>query len=149
MSRVWIGLVMMLPGLAWAQTFESREDRFVLIDSAPPVIGDLVYRQDRQDPDKRLSYSKEEFRFETDTHIIVTHLSKVACGAPERLSDFHIMAIQYLPRVPTSFRDATRHDYYKEVYVRDEAQRLRLYEDVTGMQMVELAERFQPDCVNL
>lgn len=147
MIRLWP--LLMIPGVALAQTFQSREDRFIYTDIVPPVVGELTSSVSGKDEARQLSYSKQEFRYETKTHIIVTHISKVDCGSTPLEDDFHIMAIQYLPRVPTSFADATRHDYYKDVYVRDEDGRLRLYEDVTGQQMLELAERFQPGCVSL
>lgn len=149
MQRLLVWLIFLWPGLVFAQNFQSREDKFIYAQDTPPVVGELASSQSHEDEARQLNYSKQEFRYETKSHIIVTHVSKVVCGGTEMLEDLHIMAIQYLPRVPTSFLDATRHDYYKDVYVRDEEGRLRLYEDVTGMQMVELMARFQPDCVSL
>lgn len=150
--RWWLLVVgICVPLIAESQTFHSREDQFIFVDRTPTIVGALKEQFSRHDPEHDLSYAKEVYQAETDTHFIVTHISKVACGTASLTNpkSSYLMAIQYLPRVPKSFLDATRHDYFKEVYVMDENERVRLYEDVTGHQMLELTERFRPVCVSL
>lgn len=141
-------LLALLPSLALA---EAREDQFVVLNNMPDVVGELTDSVERESETDGMKHAKEVYRLDTDTHHIITHISSASCQAKEGApaSEFYVMAIQYLPRVPRSFREATRHDYFQEVYVSDDNGRVRLYENVTGAQMIELTERFSPRCFEL
>jgi len=141
-------LLALLPALGWAQT---REDQFVLLDDMPAVLGELTERVERVNEADGSVHAKEVYRLDTETHRIVTHISSASCTptADGTAASFYVMAIQYLPRLPRSFREATLHDYFKEVYVTDTDGRVRLYENLSGAQMIELTERFSPRCFAL
>lgn len=132
-----------------AQSAGSREDRYIVTQDTPAILGVLQETRSRKNPADQLTHVKEIYLHKTETHRIVTHLSKILCGLGDETDGFHLMAIQYLPNVPKSFKDAQKHDFFKEVYVRDDAGRLRLYEDVNGQQMLELFARFEPNCMVL
>ena len=113
----------------------------------PAVQGTLERSISASDTDRGLYVTKRVFGQEAPGFSILTHVAEVACGevgaaAPRP----YIIALQYLPKEPQSFAAATLIDGFTEVYVEDEAGRVRLYRNVSGAVMAQLTERFRPAC---
>ncbi len=112
----------------------------------PTVLGTLERSVAAHDEPNGLYVVKQVFDLHKQGYALRTHVAEIACGdaaAPRRP---YIVAMQILPRQPASFAAATLIDGFVEVYVEDDAGRVRLYRNVSGYVMAQLTDRFRPAC---
>lgn len=129
----------------WATASAADEQAFTYVSALPEVRGERIERSAGHDPRTGHALEKEVFELTGDGVRILTHRALVRC-APAAPAAPYIVAVQVLPTPPESFEGATRYDRFDEVYVTDEAGRVRLYRDVTSVEMGRLTERFLPAC---
>ena len=129
----------------WATASAADEQAFTYVSALPEVRGERIERTTGRDPRTGHALEKEVFELAGDGLRIRTHRALVRC-APGAPAEPYIVAVQLLPTPPQSFEGATSYDRFAEVYVTDETGRVRLYRDVTGMDMGRLTERFLPSC---
>jgi hypothetical protein len=125
----------------------ASELEFSFQSRMPDAAGGLERSVTASDPLQGLSVTKRIFTLEAGDLAIRTHVAEITCGEAGIVPGKRYMtALQYLQREPQSFAAAALLDGYREVYVEDEAGRIRLYRDVPGYAMAELTERFRPAC---
>ena len=127
----------------------GSEENFVYVDRMPSVEGDLKSSVSARDDTSGARLAKKVFVRESDGLVVVSHRVAANCnantGEARDKADF-IVAVQFLPKGPRSFAAAGLHDFFQEVYVKDESDRIRFYANLHGRQMVELTNRFKPSC---
>lgn len=124
----------------------ATEDRFIYVDRMPEIRGEHKRTLQGDDENSGQQIVQELFAEDFEHAVIETYVLKVACG-PDAGPQIYIVALKYPPKKPANFTVATLHDIYKEVYVLDRTDRIRLYEDVQGQSMLDLSERFKPACL--
>lgn len=152
MARPWRGLLVFILSLHYAASALGSEEDFVFVNRMPAVQGELKGSYSLQGKVSGVAYAKKVFVLESRESSILSHTITVDCAMNAEdtpHSEYFIVAIQYLPKRPLSFNEATRNDYYQEVYVRDENEKIRLYRHLSGRDMVELTDRFRPFCPRL
>jgi hypothetical protein len=129
----------------------AGEDDYILVDRMPELRGEKQRSLSVEDEERSLKLLQEVYSEQFGHAWMQISVLSASC-----LDDLtatsptpHIMAIKYLPKKPASFAIATLHDIYKEVYVDAKEGRIRLYEDVSGGAMVELSEKYLPQCVRI
>lgn len=139
-----LGVLILLTGAG-----EAKEDEFIYVDRMPEAQGTLTEDVSGELDDLDLVIGKRVFRQDFEDWVIATHVMLATCSSSAAPPDDrpYILAIQYLPRRPNSMEMAGLHDVYKEVYVEDRDGRVRLYEDMTGHDMIDLTSRFRPVCL--
>jgi hypothetical protein len=141
--RALTGLVL----LATATHSSASELDFSLQSRMPDVSGTLEREVRVVDATTGVHVTKRVFGEELPGLSIRTHVAEAGCApaeVPGRRP--YIVAVQHIARSPESFAAATLVDGFIEVYVADEAGRIRLYRNVPGYVMAELTERFRPVC---
>lgn len=124
----------------------ATEDRFIYVDRMPEIRGEHERTLEADDEDSGQKIIQELFREDFEHASIETYVLAIACG-PDAGPQIYVTALKYPPKKPANFAVATLHDVYKEVYVLDRTDRIRLYEDVQGQSMLDLSERFKPACL--
>ena len=124
----------------------ATEDAFIYVDRMPDIIGEHQRKIVADDGDNGQTLVQDLYAEDFEHAVIETYVLAIACG-PDAGLQRYILAIKYPPKKPATFAVATLHDVYKEVYVLDRDDRIRLYEDVQGGAMLELSERFKPACL--
>lgn len=129
----------------------AGEDDFILVDRMPKILGEKMRSQILEDEDRGIEIVQDIYSEQFAHAWVETFVLMVSClDKPEEPRPSpHIVAIKYLPKKPESFAIATLHDIYKEVYLDAGEERIRLYEDVSGHEMVELSERYMPKCIRI
>jgi hypothetical protein len=138
-----VAATLVLPLATAAET--AREQRFEFVTTMPDAQGERARSVDRVDAESGLRIVKDVFSIDAGPLRILTHVARVACSV-DGPSRPYILAIQYQPKAPQTFAQATLYDTYEEVYVTDDEDRVRLYRRVTGADMLRLTERFLPAC---
>lgn len=146
MVHAVVGAVILV--LAGAGAAVASELEFTYASRLPDVQGQLQEELRGVDAAAGLTVTKSVFALRHDGGSVVTHVAASTCG--EALPPVpYIVAIRYLPRTFRSFAQTTALDGFREVYVIDEARRVRFYQNVSGYVMAELSQRFQPVCVGI
>ena len=145
-------IMMSIAGLAIltsAVKLGATEDQFIYVNRMPEVRGEHQRTIRVVDEERGQTIMQDLYREDFEHALIETYILKIACdgGAKKVDPEAFIIAFKYPPKKPETFAVATLHDIYKDVYVRDGSGRIRLYEDVHGQAMLELSERFRPDCL--
>ncbi len=150
-------LVLVMLGLmtafaSYGAPARATEDRFIYVDRMPAIRGELR-RSIEVDDEGGERIAQEVFAEDFEHAVIETYVLTIACGTGQadasEAGRTYIVAIKYPPKRPKTFAVATLHDIYKEVYVLDQAGRIRLYEDVQAQSMLTLSERFKPACPSI
>lgn len=131
---------------------QATEDRFIYVDRMPAIRGELK-RSIEVNDESGERIAQEVFAEDFEHAVIETYVLTIACGTGQadasKAGRAYIVAIKYPPKKPKTFAVATLHDIYKEVYVLDQSDRIRLYEDVQSQSMLTLSERFKPACPSI
>lgn len=136
----------MLAGLAPAAADEAD---FAFVSGMPLVEGDLQRTVESRDSRFGLAVRKRLYVFEHEAFERHTHVIEAACSRLPADAEPTIVALQYFPKDPQSLAVAAMPDLFLEVFARDEDERIRAYQELSGRQMVELTNRFMPSCRNL
>ncbi|MFW5679477.1 MAG: hypothetical protein ACOC3D_04380 [Pseudomonadota bacterium] len=128
----------------------ANELDYVLVDGFPVVSGipgtPVRIRDDR----RGLQVVKTVHVSAQGRYRVLTHVVDTDCGASStagRPSARFLVAIQLLPAEgATSAQTVDLRNRFFAVYVRDDAQRIRVYADLTVTQMTDLTNRFLPVC---
>ncbi|MGI9503660.1 MAG: hypothetical protein ACR2RE_11455 [Geminicoccaceae bacterium] len=150
-------LVLVMLGLmtacaSYGAPARATEDRFIYVDRMPAIRGELrrSIEVDHEDGER---IAQEVFAEDFEHAVIETYVVTIACGTGQadtsEAGRTYIVAIKYPPKRPKTFAVATLHDIYKDVYVLDQAGRIRLYEDLQAQSMLTLSERFKPACPSI
>ena len=149
MTRITRALLAVAASLLSTGPALGSEENFVYVDRMPSVQGVVKNSVSARDDASGARLAKTIYVQESDGLVIVSHRVAAGCdanaGGVRDQADF-IVAVQFLPKGPRSFAAAGLHDYFQEVYVKDESDRIRFYANLHGRQMVELTNRFKPSC---
>lgn len=138
----------MLAGLA-SPASAQNESVFTFANAMPAVEGELEVSRENVDARSGLAMRQRIYLAETEAFSLRTHVIDVGCARVPEDEAPHIVAYQYFPKAPKSFTVASMPDFFMEVHVRDEAGRIRVYEQVAGGAMADLTKRFEPVCRRL
>lgn len=122
---------------------------YIIVDRMPAVRGDLERSISATDEARGVHVTQDRFNEDFDHAWIQTFVSSAQCleSMSGTSAEPYLLAIKYPPKKPATFAIAGLHDMYKDVYVRDQGGKIRLYENVDARSMIELSEAFLPRCI--
>jgi hypothetical protein len=130
------------------QALASEED-FVFGTDMPLVEGKAVRTVTREDKPSGLTFRQTIYRQDRGTSVVSTFVVEAGCADAGMAPAPYIIAIKVQPKSPQSMSVAGLHDVYRDVFVRDRDQRIRIYQNLGGREMAELTETFRPDCLGI
>ena len=127
----------------------ADESDYVLVRAFPPIRGTLVETMQAEDPAGQRWLVRRVYELPETQGIYVTIVREVHCGAEpagDRPGVPHIQAVQFRPKAPKTFAEATVHDIFLEVYVADPEGNIRRYDHLGAQAIAEMSEKPRPTC---
>lgn len=146
---VWLVICLVGGAPALPPIMIVDETEYDYVATMPAYGGELSSSQTWHDARTGLAARKRIFTSGINGLVLSTHVVEAACGSlPADAAPF-IVAFQFGATAPQSRAAATLSAVFIEVYVRDPAGDIRLYQEMTARQMAEMTRRLQPDCRGL
>jgi hypothetical protein len=126
-----------------------NESDFVYVSHMPAIEGRLADTYEFHDARSGLAVRKdirvvEGAGFARWTYVVIAGCARLPAD-PEPF----IVAHQYRPAEPKTYSMAVLAGFWAEVYVRDLAGRIRLYQGLDARAMAALTRKYQPPCTRL
>lgn len=152
--RIPVGCLTILASfLAGASGLLANEAEYELVRKLPPIRGELTETLAGKDESGALWLVRRTYQEASADAVIVTIVREAHCGGqpPATVTPVqpHVVAIQYRPKAPKTFLEATFHDFFLEVYVTDPQGHIRRYHQMGAQEMAVLTEKLRPVCTGI
>jgi hypothetical protein len=147
-ARILCSAVLVAATLAGAAAGELD---YVEVDRFPPPQGVAAPTETLRAPHHGLWARRTRYHQEMGDAVFVSHAVEAACGVPMPVlrGSASLLAIQAFPKRPATVGAADLRNRFVAAYVRDERGHIRLYQDLTVIELTQLTERFLPRCTAL
>lgn len=125
----------------------NNETEFYYIKNFPEIKGEKMVEFIEKDSSTNLIFIKEIYEKKNENYDIKTITVKFSCYEGIIPKSFNIVTEQYIVKKGiTSYLTVENNNLYMKVYVKDNENKIRMYENLNPQQMSELTNKFKPSC---